>query len=64
MRPGDVGMFVQSLAAYADRILGDRLGDVALEEKNVSYFIEIDEDGRLLDIIAHFVLSAIVFDQN
>lgn len=43
-------MFVQALAEFADRALSRQLGDVAFEERGVQYLIELDQEGRFLNI--------------
>jgi hypothetical protein len=47
-------MFVQALAAYADKNLRKELNDVAFEERAVPYFLQIGADGSFLGLIPRF----------
>jgi CRISPR-associated protein Csd1 len=47
-------MFVQALAAYADKNLQSELNDVAFEERAVPYFLQIGKDGNFLGITPRF----------
>lgn len=51
-------MFVQALAEFADRALSQQLGDVAFEEKGVQHLIELDQDGRFLNITERLAQDA------
>ena len=43
-------MFVQALAAYADKNLQKELNDVAFEQRAVPFWLEIADDGRFLGL--------------
>jgi CRISPR-associated protein Csd1 len=47
-------MFVQALAAYADKNLKDQLNDVAFEERAVPYYLQIGADGSFLGVTPRF----------
>ena len=47
-------MFVQALAAYADKNLQKELNDVAFEQRAVPYFLQIGADGRFLGVTPRF----------
>jgi CRISPR-associated protein Csd1 len=47
-------MFVQALAAYADKNLQAELNDVAFEERAVPYYLQISADGSFLGVTPRF----------
>ncbi len=47
-------MLVQALIEYADRTLSDVLNDESWEEKPVPYLIELDGEGRFLNVTHRF----------
>lgn len=47
-------MFVQALAAYADKNLQKELNDVAFEERAVPYWLEVSADGSFLGVRERF----------